>query len=392
MKYPGLRGSFWPTPTQEALLRITLGPPAEAAARWRELQPIDIQALDPGSYCLMPLLYERLSEVVPTDHRLPLLRATCRSNWLRSQLLIERVAELVRRLRTLEIEPLVIGGAPIVTRWYAGLGSRPLPQFELAVDPTRGAAAADTVEANGWRPLSGDGVHRWFVDGDGRRLVVHEGMPPLVSGPLGRAGALRELRARAERLSMLGTPMLVLQPADELMVVCGLGARTTIPPTTQWLLDAATALAAPGRPEPDELLARARRYVLVEPIRDTIVYLAQFAAIELDGYLAALAAEPVSRRGMVAYRISGLRAGALLGFPLVLASGLRATSELPAGRALAGLPRQVQEAWGATSLHQTAAFAVRKLARLVRRRRSPQEPPRQAVSVSNAGRNRSASS
>jgi hypothetical protein len=252
--------------------------------------------------------------------------------------------------------------------------------------------AARAAEAEGWRSSGGDGVHRWFVDHNGRRLVLHAGMPPLVSGALGRAGALRELRARAERLSMLGTPMLVLQPADELMIACGLGARTTIPPTIQWVLDTAAALAAPDRPQPHELLARARRYRLVEPVRDTIAYLARFAAVELDGYLAALAAEPVSRRETVAYRMSGLRAGALVGLPLVLASGLRATSDLPASRALAGLPRQAQEAWGATSLRQTGAFAVQKLARLATRRRQGQAPPRQSVSGSAVGRNRSASS
>jgi putative nucleotidyltransferase-like protein len=392
VKDSALRGSFWPTPTQEALLRITLGPAAEAAARWSELQPIDIQALEPGSFCLLPLLYERLSEVAPTDHRLTLLRGTCRSNWLRNQLLIERVADLVPRLRALGIEPLVIGGAAIITRWYSDLGSRPLPQFELAVDPRRGAAAAGAAEAEGWRSTGGDGVHRWFVDRNGLRLVLHEGMPPLVSGPLGRAGALRELRARAGSLSMLDTSMLALQPADELMIACGLGARTTIPPTIQWLLDVAAVLAAPDRPRPHELLARARRYSLVEPVRDTIAYLARFADVELDGYLAALAAEPVSRREMVAYRMSGLRAGAFVGLPLVLASGLRGTSELPASRALAGLPRQAQEAWGATSLRQTTAFAVRKLGRLAKRQRQRQAPPRQSVSGSAAGRNRSASS
>ena len=391
MKHQGLRGSFWPTATQQALLRITLGPSDEAAERWRELQPIDIQALDPGSFCLLPLLYERLSEIAPADIRLPLLRGICRSNWLRNQLLIERVALLISALREREIEPVVIGGPAIIARWYSGLGSRPLPQFEFAVDPSEGAAAADTLVAGGWRAWSRDGVHRWFVDGDGRKLVLHEGVPPLVAGPLGRAGAMRELRASAGYHDVLGAPMLMLGPVDELMIACGLGARTTVPPTIQWLVDAAKMLAAPGRPDCDELLARARRFHLVEPVRDTLSYLAQLTSAELAVYLTATS-ETAPRRERLAYRLSGVRAGAFDGLPQVLASGLRATCEMPVRSALPRLPRHVQEIWGAPSLHQAAVLGVRKILRRVRRRWPPQDARRQAVSAAAVGRNRSASS
>ena len=391
MKHQGLRGSFWPTATQQALLRITLGRSDEAAERWRELQPIDIQALDPGSFCLLPLLYERLSEIAPADIRLPLLRGICRSNWLRNQLLIERVAVLISALREREIEPVVIGGPAIIARWYSGLGSRPLPQFEFAVDPSEGAAAADTLVAGGWRTWSRDGVHHWFVDGDGRKLVLHEGVPPLVAGPLGRAGAMRELRASAGYHDVLGAPMLMLGPVDELMIACGLGARTTVPPTIQWLVDAAKMWAAPDRPDCDELLARARRFHLVEPVRDTLSYLAQLTSAELAVYLTATS-ETAPRRESLAYRLSGMRAGAFDGLPQVLASGLRATCEMPVRSALPHLPRHVQEVWGAPSLHQAAVLGVRKILRRARRRWPPQDARHQAVSAAAVGRNRSASS
>jgi Uncharacterised nucleotidyltransferase len=385
-----LRGSFWPTPTQEALLRITLGPSQEAAAVWRELQPIDLQALEAGSFCLMPLLYERLSEVAPSDDRLPLLRGTLRSNWLRSQLLIEHVTALLPAFRSREIEPLVLGGPAIVTRWYPVLGSRPLPQIELACGPTHWSAAADVVEANGWRQVNGDGVHRSFVDDEAQRMVLHKGVPPLVAGPLGRTGAFHDLRGRAVPLTVISARMLVLAPADELMIACGLGARTTLPPTIQWLLDAAKALASPDRPDPHELVDRARCYRLVLPLRETIRYLARFPAVDVDCYLAALLAEPVGRREASAYRLTGFGGGAL-SLPQVLASGLRTTAEVPPMRALLGLPQQVQEVWEVTSLRQMLAVGARKLFRIVRRRRSPHIPG-QPFSGSRGGRNRSASS
>lgn len=390
MKHPALPGSFWPTPTQEALLRVTLGPAADAEALWRELQPIDIQALEPGSFCLLPPLHERLSQVAPTDPRLPMLRGTCRSNWLRNKLLIEQVSELLPALGARGIEPLVIGGVSIITSWYSSLWSRPLPQFELAVDPGCATAAAEAAEAGCWRPQGRDAVHRWFVDDVGRRLVLHEGIPPLVAGPLGPADALLEFQARARYKPVLGAPMLVLHPADELVIACGLGARTTVPPTIQWLLDAAKALTRPDRPDPEELLTRARRYRLVDPVRDTVTYLAQIGVVELGGWSSALAAAPIPRRDTYAYRLSGLRASALGELPLVLSTGLRATSEQSFGRAVAELPRHIQQSWGATSPHQTATIAARKLLRLVRRLWPPAGATRHSVPA--PGRKRSASS
>ena len=151
-------------------------------------------------------------------------------------------------------------------------------------------------------------------------------------------------------------------------------------------------LAAPDRPDRDELLARARRHHLVEPVRDTLAYLAQVTASELDVYLTALSAETASRRETLAYRVSGAPAGPLGSLPLLLASGLRATSELPVRQALSRLPRHVQEAWGATSLRQAAAFGVRKTMRVVRRQPPPPDATRHAVFAEAVGRNRSASS
>src|SRR5947207_10959566 len=58
---------------------------------------------------------------------------------------------------------------------------------------------------------------------------------------------------------------------------------------------------------------------------------------------------------------NSVRTGAFDGLPQVLASGLRATCEMPVRRALPRLPRHVQEVWGATNLHQAAVLGVRKL-------------------------------
>src|SRR5205823_8944901 len=51
-------GSFWPTPTQRALMEVSIGPAEEAPARWQALQPLEVTTLETGSFGLLPLLYE----------------------------------------------------------------------------------------------------------------------------------------------------------------------------------------------------------------------------------------------------------------------------------------------------------------------------------------------
>jgi len=170
----GLRGSFWPTPTQETLLRILLGADDDrATALWEQLRPLDIDTAEAGSFCLLPPLHERLSEIAAEDQLLPRLAGTYRSTWYKNQLQLERLSGLVTLLRERAIEPLVVGGAPIAARWYPQLGFRPVPQLELIVSPDDAATAREVVREAAWRPAGRSRAYGRFVNTDGLILVVH---------------------------------------------------------------------------------------------------------------------------------------------------------------------------------------------------------------------------
>jgi hypothetical protein len=386
VRRPGLRGSFWPTPTQEALLRLTLGPRDRAAAIWRELDPIDVGALEAGSFCVLPLLYESLSDVAPDDPRLPRLLGTYRNTWYKNHLLLERLAALLPDLRERGIEPLLVGGAAIARRWYPKLGCRPVPEVELIVDVDAGPDVREAARLAGWRPAGRTRIRGRFVDAGGRVLVVHEGAPPLVAGPVDRVVAHHALRDAAQEHEVFDESVLVLQPSDELLFICALGARTLVFPSVQWLLDTSKLLASPDRPAAGIALARARAFHLVEPLRDTVAYLAQVSeAPWIDEYLDALAAEPVLRRDSLAYRLGGAGTTRLGGMPLTLGSHLRASSTEPLPRVISRFPHHLQETWEAESVRQLPAIALKKLTRLARQSRRNQPVP-----ASTSERNRSA--
>jgi hypothetical protein len=380
VKRAGFHGSFWPTPTQEALLRVVLGSTEQAAPRWHELQPLDIETLDTGSFCLLPPLYERLTETDPDDPRLPRLLGTYRATWYRNQLLLDRLSELLSTFGGRGLDALVVGGAATGARWYPRLGSRPVAQLELVVAPAAGEAARAAARSTGWRPAGRGRYHGRFVDSDGRALVVFDGMPSVFAGPVPRPDAYDEVRREAVEHD-LGAPALVLQPADELLYICAVGARSSPFPTVQWLLDAATMLTAAGRPTIDSVIERARRFRLIQPLQETAAYLAGICEVPgLDHDLALLDAEPVAARNRLAHRLAGSKTERLGGLPLILASHLQATSSEPLWAVIGRLPRHLEEAWELDALGEVPGAAFKKVARRARRRRSDDQRKSSALS------------
>ena len=269
------RGSFWPSTTQRALLEVALGPVDHAAARWRALQPLDVRVLEPGAFCLLPLLHDRLSEVLPDEPQLPRLAGTYRSVWYRNRLLIGRLTAVLALLREEGIDPLVLGGAAALLRWYPRLGLRPVKELELAVGPASLERAASAAMRAGWRPSGRPRLSIRMRDDEGWVLVVHSGLPPTMAGPVGRGDAYELVRARAAQLEAAGGTPLVLDAGDDLLFVCATGARVVLPRSCQWLVDVNSMIRSGKLPQRDELLARASHFHLVEPLRATIAYLAE---------------------------------------------------------------------------------------------------------------------
>ena len=308
-------GSFWPDARQRALLQIVLGPAEQAAERWHALQPLDLSRLPTGSFGLLPLLYERLNAVAPDEPQLPLLHGTYRSTWYRNQLLLDRLGNLLPQLRDRGVDALLVGGGAAVRRWYPALGSRPVSPLELIVPADALAAVREACLASDWRPAGAGPSLARFVYQGAAPLVVHLGAPAPMAGPLGPQQGYVALREHALELPELdGTP-LVLDPVDELLRICALGARFVLPPTCQWLIDVHQLLTSADRPPVEGLLERARRFRVVEPLRSTILYLGELLepAGRIDDYVQPLAAARRNRRERIAFRLAGVHIGRLTG-------------------------------------------------------------------------------
>jgi hypothetical protein len=192
----------------------------------------------------------------------------------------------------------------------------------------------------------------------------------VVAAPLGDEG-LRGLRERALELGGVEGAPLVLDPVDELIFLCAAGARTTIPPTCQWLIDIPHLLRSQRLPA-EELAERAAHFHLAEPLRATLAYLADLLGPDdLRAQLAALEAQPASRRDRLAFQLSGVGGRFSVAPAQTLAAHLQATGDESLVRVVTRFPRTLQQTWGASSPLEVPVLAARKTVRLFTRSAQP---------------------
>lgn len=317
------------------MLRLVLGADEDVSPRWQALQPLDLNELDPGSFCLLPLLHTRLSGAGVADPLSERVAGTFRSTWYRTQLSLRRFAGISAELSARSVEHLVVGGASVASRFYPQVGLRPLPQLDLAVAPEGANAARRIVEQSAeWRSRIDRPEWSRFEDAERFVVVVHVG-PPVFGSGTSRAGtALRTLLARGATAEVDAAELPVLAPADELVLACGLGARATSPPSVQWLLDVAFVARASSL-SAQAAAAAANEFALVATSRATIRYLENVVD---DVAISALAQalEPLrpGRRDRLAFRL-GARGDAL---SQGVAAHVRRSAAQPLGTALRELP------------------------------------------------------
>ncbi len=345
---------------QESLLRIAVGPAAAVAPTWRHVQPLDLDRLETGSFGLLPSVYKRCADVVPADPILPRLAGTYRNAWYRSHLALRDLADAVRALHGCRLDPLLVGAAPIALRWYADAGLRPVSQLDFVVEADRLHEATAALRAIGWRSTGGRRVTR-LVNARETVLLLHRDVPlELSSLPVAPNPSL----APTSGLDLGGDvgSVRVLDPTDELVFVCALGARLAPPPLVQSALDAFHILRSLAV-DPDRLVARGRHFHLLPAIRDTVRYVHEVSEDPaISAHASALEGARPSARDVLAHRFV---AGPVVS--QTVASYVRATAAQPLHRALRGLPAYLKREWQLESAFDVGGVAARKLIRRARR-------------------------
>lgn len=366
MRKRGLTGSFWPTRQQELLLRAALLSGTEATQAWIEARPrLDIDRLEEGSYSLLPLVYRQLQEAEVTEPLLPRLKGIYRHTWSKNQVVLRELRAVVDTLAAAGVEPLVIGGAARLA-YYPELGLRTLTEFELLV---RAHDVERSLRALGWhgdtvppRVLRGRSTLR-VETAEHRPFGLHWRLLPeyAVDGD-------EPVWQRARKIELPDVDVLGLGPADELLHVCAGGVRTALWANVQWIADAVVILRT-SDVDWDGLVTQAEKRRASPRLREALAYLVQLLDAPVPpGVLSRLERFDVTRRDVIAHKVSG-SGGRLLGeFPNTLAGYIR-SGDGPLRSAL-GLPRFLRDTWNVERGWQLPLVAARKGAATIAARRS----------------------
>jgi Uncharacterised nucleotidyltransferase len=301
---------------------------------------------------------------------------------------MKALLEMPAALRGARIETIVFGGAALVTRYYRGLGVRPIDAPAVLVRPGQRQDALTVLMHAGWAIAGSSGRSQRLQPRearDGRIAALHWRLP--VEFELaGDHESEEEVWRDADASDVQGAPTLTLNPSDELLLTCVGGTRSSSTSNVQWIPDAMTILQVSGSDfDWETLIGKAVRLRRTLPLLEALQYLTEaFHAPIPPWALNKLEATSVSRRERLAQRISG-RGGRILGnLPTTVGAHVVASQDQSVLRAVLTLPNFVRAEWGIDRVSQLPAAAARRSATAVSEARARHRTRRLAQRQSSA--------
>ncbi len=349
MSEPRRVGSFWPPPHQELLLVAGLGDRPAALSAWERLRPgFDLQAIDDGTFAVLPLVYRMLDEAGVGDPLVPRLKGIYRNTWVRNSLLVDRLRETARVLASAPSPPVLVGSIGSAIRYYPALGLRPTPCVELLVDE---AGVLDTVLALGRAGWTARGAPRAtpaeplaLVDRGGNVCLLRVALAPDFASPAADGATAW---AETTTIDVGGAMAVALGPTDDLLAAVVTGARAGGLPALQWIVDAVTVMrTAPDRIDWQRLVRVGVANGQGLRLRHAFAYLRRLLGVgppeEVEQALAGL--RPTRRERLV-YGCTVRSVRGLGSMPQALAEHLVQTASLSPAATIATLPGFLQRRW-----------------------------------------------
>lgn len=224
------------------LLRAAFLDDRDALEAWNAWQAgTSLDAVDDECFALLPLIHKRLEVLRPDDPHLGRLKGVRRRVWLENQIVLRDSARLVQRLQTAGIETLMLGGLPLVTRYYGDAGLRSIRQIEILVPRGDEVRAAEIVS-----PAPGNLTLL--------RRALFLGCPKKIEDAWWAEATPVRIQEAASR---------TLAPADQLVQTLVSGMWWRHQPRGLWMADALVILA-------DARLDNARVIAMAEGLKVTL--------------------------------------------------------------------------------------------------------------------------
>lgn len=374
---PRLAEYPWVTADQVRLLRACLLPGEVGMRAWRAWEAtLDLDALDPGSQRLLPLLYRRLADADVDYAHLDRLKGVYRRSWYDNQGLLRGGRLALGVLHDAGIPAMLLKGAAVVTRFYSDVGLRPMLDIDIAVRRANSYAALAVLRAAGWTPqhrgtpvVVDDGLmaRRHGVElvyADGSKVDLHWRVMEEADSP----EAERDLWEVSGEAELLGVSARVLSPADHLMATCIHGVRTIgLMSHLRWAADAVRLLET-ELIDWSRVVAWGPRFHVTLFLENALRFIAQ----ELEApvppeALQALRDAPVSSLDRLIYRHWNAQ-GRVWQLPVPLLKHASRVRDEPLVRQAREWTEFLSRHWGASGVRQLPQLVVTKAVRRARER------------------------
>lgn len=264
----GEDAGVFPTELQACLIRAAVLDGAPARRAWAEWRPRGLDALDVGSFRLLPQLYRNLVSLGVDDPLLGTLEKLHHYHRYRNQVLLHRAGEAAAAFRSADIPTLVLKGAALAVLHYGSLGARPMEDVDLLVPRPRIHDAMRVLREAGFAPGTPSPEERiairhaeLFQDGAGRGVDLH--WYALWQQPFDDD----DFWQGAVSMPLGGETVLALNPVDQILHACVHGAGWNPVSPIRWVADAMIVLRSAETVDWSRLIDRAVARRLIVPVR-----------------------------------------------------------------------------------------------------------------------------
>lgn len=366
---PAAGAGCWPKVDDLLLLLAALtDEPAPAWREWAARNDIEKAHLPPGTFALLPLVSRNLSRLGAHDVMAGKLQGIARRAWYVAQLRLPILAGLLAALREAGIPALLMAGPALAILHYGDLASRAMDDTRLIVPAADVCKALDIARRDGWAEVSAR-RHRTAAQraiAPGARIVHGQDLALVLAGRPWDAcfdmGVADDVWAAAVPLDIAGERVKAPNAADLLISAC-LSRR----PGEPWLTgaaDAVTILRSADGLDWGRVAALSRTLGASRTVGAALACARDALGARVPGDLPEGEAQPVRPAST-----------SLLGRSAELWHAWRALARVPIERrppgAPSGFPAFVQCVFGLESPGMLPAFAVRAVARRIRRRIRP---------------------
>jgi hypothetical protein len=366
----GDRHPFLPTAEEEFLLKACLTQGEEALISWRAWRDsVDIEDVDLGTQRLLPLLYDNLRTHNVNDPILSRYKSVYRYVWLQNQLQTRQAVEVLEALEGAGVEGLLLKGIALIPLYYGRFGLRPMSDIDVLVRPETGERAIDALRRAGWRVANRDWSDRRI--GYGHAVGLRRGTSELDLHwrvlPEKHSVALEDFWSASQTIAILGKRAKTLSDTDHLLHTCAHGAGPNEVSPIRWVADAGLILRTASI-DWARFLRATRTFGLVLPVRETLAYVGR----TLPGSVPAqtileLREMRVTRAEKLSFAVERLSSSDPWLLTVIVRSFFVNARTPSGGLSPLTFIRNLQSAWGMTSIAGTVLEGIRRTLSLYRR-------------------------